>query len=68
MALPGVVIIGIGNPVRGDDGAGIAVAHRLKEQFTAEVNVVEEAGDGLFLSLFNSRLQSDAGDRSGADP
>jgi hypothetical protein len=49
MSSPRVIIIGIGNPLRGDDGAGIAVAHHLKGQFTAEVKVIEEAGDGLLL-------------------
>jgi hydrogenase maturation protease len=49
MSSPRVIIIGIGNPLRGDDGAGIAVAHHLKGQFTAEVKIIEEAGDGLLL-------------------
>ncbi len=49
MPLPRVVIIGIGNPSCGDDGAGIAVVHGLKEQFTSEVKVIEESGDGLLL-------------------
>lgn len=49
MPLPRLVIIGIGNPFRGDDGAGIAVVHALKEQFTSEVKLIEESGDGLLL-------------------
>ena len=49
MALRRVVIIGVGNPFRGDDGAGIAVVHRLKGRFTSEVKLIEESGDGLLL-------------------
>ncbi len=49
MAVPSVVIIGIGNTLCGDDGAGIAVVHRLKGRFTSEVKLIEESGDGLLL-------------------
>ena len=44
-----VVIIGIGNPFCGDDGAGIVVVHGLKKQFRSEVKLIEESGDGLLL-------------------
>lgn len=43
------MIIGIGNPLRGDDGAGIAVARRVKEQLAGEVDIIEQDGDGLQL-------------------
>jgi hydrogenase maturation protease len=34
------VVIGIGNAMRGDDGAGVAVAERLRERAPADVEVV----------------------------
>jgi len=39
------VVIGIGNPLRGDDAAGRAVVHRLKETTTAGIDVVELDGE-----------------------
>jgi len=44
-----VVIIGIGNLLRGDDGVGIAVARELKRHLAGTVQIIEEAGDGLRL-------------------
>ncbi|HLH83652.1 MAG TPA: hydrogenase maturation protease [Trebonia sp.] len=46
------LVIGIGNPDRGDDAAGLAVARRVREATAAarcEVTVVELAGDQLAL-------------------
>lgn len=35
------VVIGVGNPYRGDDGAGLAVAERARACLPAEVDVLE---------------------------
>jgi hydrogenase maturation protease len=43
------VFIGVGNPFRGDDGAGIAVVRRLRQEIPSEVRVLEETGDGAEL-------------------
>lgn len=37
---PRTVVIGIGNPMRGDDAAGVAVAERLRERVPTGVEVV----------------------------
>ncbi len=44
-----VVIIGVGNEYRSDDGAGLAVARRLRELFPAGVTILEESGEGAAL-------------------
>ena len=45
------LVIGCGNTDRGDDGAGILVARRLRE---LGLNAVEHSGDGLaLLDLWN---------------
>ena len=46
---PGIVIIGVGNEYRSDDGAGIAVARRLRALFPADVTILEESGEGTAL-------------------
>jgi hydrogenase maturation protease len=48
----GTVIIGVGNPVRSDDGAGLAVARRLREHLagTEGVTVEELWAGGLRLA------------------
>jgi hydrogenase maturation protease len=43
------MIIGVGNAWRGDDGAGLAVARRLRELSPAEVEVRELEGDATAL-------------------
>ena len=35
-----LVVVGVGNPFRGDDGAGLAVAERLRDRVPAGVEVV----------------------------
>ena len=40
-----VVVVGVGNPFRGDDGAGPEVARLLAERLPADVEVVEHDGD-----------------------
>jgi hydrogenase maturation protease len=37
---PPIVVIGVGNPLRGDDAAGVAVAERLRERVPAGAEVV----------------------------
>jgi hydrogenase maturation protease len=46
---PGIVVIGVGNEYRSDDGAGIAVARRLRALFPAGVTILEESGEGAAL-------------------
>ena len=43
------VFIGVGNPFRSDDGAGIAVVRRLRGEIPPGVKVQEESGDGTEL-------------------
>jgi len=42
-------VIGVGNPDRGDDAAGLAVADRLASRRLAGVEVVESAGEAASL-------------------
>src|SRR5271165_7198320 len=46
---PDIVVIGVGNEYRSDDGAGIAVARRLRERFPTGVTILEENGEGAAL-------------------
>jgi hydrogenase maturation protease len=46
---PGIVMIGVGNEYRSDDGAGIAVARRLRALFPSGVTILEESGEGAAL-------------------
>jgi hydrogenase maturation protease len=46
---PRVLVVGIGNPDRGDDGFGPAVAHRLRRRLLPGVCVLECSGDVLAL-------------------
>jgi hydrogenase maturation protease len=48
-AQPGIVVIGVGNEYRSDDGAGIAVARRLRALFPTGVTILEESGEGTGL-------------------
>jgi hydrogenase maturation protease len=45
LARPSLTIIGVGNEHRHDDGAGIAVARRLRERFPTGITVLEEGRD-----------------------
>jgi hydrogenase maturation protease len=47
--LPGTVVIGIGNPDRGDDGFGRVVAERLRGRLPAHVCLVEANGEATAL-------------------
>jgi hydrogenase maturation protease len=42
-------VIGIGNPFRSDDGAGIVVARALREGIPDGVSVIEQRGEGAAL-------------------
>ncbi len=44
-----VVIIGVGNPLRGDDGAGREAARRLQQKCRAHVRVIETEGEATTL-------------------
>lgn len=44
-----VLIIGIGNMYRCDDGVGLYIAHCLKKKVLSCVNIIEQSGDGAVL-------------------
>jgi hydrogenase maturation protease len=44
-----VLIIGIGNEFRDDDGAGIICARKIKERVNSNASVIENNGDGAIL-------------------
>lgn len=44
-----VLIIGVGNEYRGDDGVGLAVARRIRELNLSAVKVIEASGEGAAL-------------------
>jgi len=46
---PRTLVIGIGNPHRGDDAAGLAVARWLKARNPAGIRVIELSGEGAAL-------------------
>jgi hydrogenase maturation protease len=47
---PPVLVIGVGNELRGDDGAGVAVARRLRDDGSAAgIDVEEEQDDSTAL-------------------
>jgi hydrogenase maturation protease len=46
---PSVLVVGIGNPDRGDDGIGPAVASRLRARVPPGVYILERSGDVLGL-------------------
>ncbi len=46
---PRIIIIGIGNEYRSDDGAGISVARRLRTLLPTDVAILEESGEGAAL-------------------
>jgi hydrogenase maturation protease len=47
--LPKTFVIGVGNPFRGDDGVGLAVARLMRPQVPQRVSVLEESGEGTAL-------------------
>jgi hydrogenase maturation protease len=46
---PLVLVVGVGNPDRGDDGFGPVVAQRLRGRAPSTVRVLERSGDALAL-------------------
>lgn len=44
-----IVVIGIGNEFRRDDGVGIAVARRLKNRLPESVKIIEQSGEAASL-------------------
>ena len=46
---PSVLVVAIGNPDRGDDGFGPAVAQRLRGRVPPTVRILERSGDALAL-------------------
>ena len=44
-----VLVIGVGNPYRRDDGAGVVVIDRLRQQGHPDIEVVEESGEPVAL-------------------
>lgn len=52
MSVP--LVIGVGNELRGDDGAGIAVARRLRERGDVDVRELQTEPTGL-LDLWHDR-------------
>lgn len=46
---PDIRIIGVGNAFRSDDGAGLAVAQRVRKRITGGAAIFEENGDGAEL-------------------
>ena len=53
-----ILIIGIGNPYRGDDAVGHRIAQDIKKKSPDHVNVIEQSGEGI--SLMDSWKDSDA--------
>jgi hydrogenase maturation protease len=43
------LIIGVGNAFRGDDGAGLVVAQRLRSRLPPDIRVLEQSGEGTAL-------------------
>ena len=46
---PRLLIIGVGNPFRGDDAAGLLAARRLKEMRLDSCMILEHSGEGVSL-------------------
>ena len=68
---PRVLVLGIGNPGRGDDGAGPAAVHRLRGVAPEQARLLEHRGDGAgLLEIFRASEQVILIDaiRSGARP
>ncbi len=46
---PGKLVVGIGNPLRGDDAAGLVAARQVRAAHPDGVTVLEESSDGTAL-------------------
>jgi len=49
MNRPPILLIGIGNAYRGDDGVGLRIAQDIKKKSPDYVNVIEQSGEGISL-------------------
>lgn len=47
--IPQLLIIGVGNPYRGDDAAGVLAARRLKDAELDSFTILEHSGEGASL-------------------
>ncbi len=47
--MPHILVIGVGNEYRRDDGAGLVVARKLKGFHFSDILVIESSGDGAEL-------------------
>jgi hydrogenase maturation protease len=66
-----VLVIGVGNEIRGDDAVGLHVCRVLKRRLPHQCNVVENSGDGVHLmELWKSSQATILVDavRSGTEP
>jgi hydrogenase maturation protease len=45
----GILIIGIGNEFRSDDGYGLVIARKIRKKIDPSVKVIEHSGDGASL-------------------
>lgn len=50
-----LLVIGVGNDLRGDDAAGLLAARRLAERGLPDVDVEESAGDAVSLAVSLAR-------------
>ncbi|MGE5138908.1 MAG: hydrogenase maturation protease [Rudaea sp.] len=50
MEMPGVLLIGVGNPDRCDDSVGLVVARSLAAKNLPDVTIIESRGEGISLS------------------
>ena len=46
---PGIVVIGVGNDYRSDDGVGVVIARQLRAQLPPEIKIIEASGEGASL-------------------
>jgi hydrogenase maturation protease len=44
-----ILVVGIGNEYRGDDGIGLVIARKIRERKLSSVSVKEESGEGAAL-------------------
>lgn len=44
-----ILVVGIGNDYRGDDGIGFVIARNIREKLLLHVTTIEESGDGAAL-------------------
>lgn len=46
---PSIVVIGVGNEYRSDDGVGVVIARCLRAQLPAAIEIIEASGEGASL-------------------